>query len=92
MTTQEQLEALRKTWRDRFGVLPEGREFARDDGDQTRRRRARMSVVEVRDDKVMLTRNGAYVQIDGSSARRRARIRKRRLRECSSSSAHSDPT
>ena len=82
VTTQEQLEALRKTWRDRFGVLPKAAENLLVMTEIKLAAAARrMSVVEVRDDKVMLTRNGAYVQIGGKFPRVAARDPGERLRE-----------
>ncbi len=82
VTTQEQLEALRKTWRDRFGQLPEAAQNLLAMTEVKLAAAARkISVVEVREDKVMLTRNGALVQIDGKFPRLSTRNPSERLQE-----------
>lgn len=82
VTTQEQLDAIRKTWRDRFGQLPEAAEnlllmteiklaaYAR-----------KITLVEARDGKLILTRGGDYVQIGGKFPRLTAEDPSARLRE-----------
>jgi transcription-repair coupling factor (superfamily II helicase) len=82
VTTQEALEALRKTWRDRFGVLPEAAENLLLTTEIKLAAAARkMSMVEVREDKAMLTRNGELIQIDGKFPRLNAPAGAGRLRE-----------
>lgn len=64
--TRAEVDTLRAAWRDRFGPLPEALENAllcsaiRIEASQRR-----MSQVEVRDEKIMLTRGGNYVLIGG---------------------------
>ena len=70
ISSQEQLDALRKTWRDRFGSLPEPVEnlltmseiklaaFTR-----------KITIVEARDGKLMLTRAGDYILLGGKFPR-----------------------
>jgi transcription-repair coupling factor (superfamily II helicase) len=82
VTAQEQLDALRKTWRDRFGILPEAAENLLVMTEIKIAASARkMTIVELREDKVMLTRNNAYVQIDGKFPRVSAPDPGERLRE-----------
>jgi transcription-repair coupling factor (superfamily II helicase) len=64
--TRAQTDALRVAWRDRFGPLPDALENAllcaaiRIEASQRR-----ISQVEVKDEKLMLTRGGSYVLIGG---------------------------
>jgi transcription-repair coupling factor (superfamily II helicase) len=64
--TREEVDTLRMTWRDRFGPLPPALENAllcatiRIEASQRR-----ISQVEVKDGKIMLTRGGSYVLIGG---------------------------
>ena len=82
ITTQEALETLRKTWRDRFGVLPEAAENLLIMTEIKLAAAARkMTIVEVREDKAMLTRNEQLIQIDGKFPRLRATQPGERLRE-----------
>jgi transcription-repair coupling factor (superfamily II helicase) len=82
VNTQEQLEALRKTWRDRFGALPEAAENLLLLTEIKLAAAARkMSMVEVREDKAMLTRNGALIQIGGKFPRLVSNNRVERLHE-----------
>jgi transcription-repair coupling factor (superfamily II helicase) len=70
VTTQEHLDALRKTWRDRFGLLPEAAENLLV---MTEIRLAasqrKITQVEAREGKLILTRGGDYVQIGGKFPR-----------------------
>ncbi|MEQ1859469.1 MAG: transcription-repair coupling factor [Chthoniobacteraceae bacterium] len=67
---QEQLDALRETWRDRFGPLPEAAEnLLRLTALKVAAQGRQFSVVEVREDRVMLMRAGSYVQIGGKFPR-----------------------
>ncbi|MGB8168692.1 MAG: transcription-repair coupling factor [Chthoniobacteraceae bacterium] len=82
VTTQEALEALRKTWRDRFGVLPEAAENLLIMTEIKLAAAGRkMTIVEVREDKAMLTRNGELIQISGKFPRLAATTGSERLRE-----------
>ncbi len=82
VTTQEVLDALRKTWRDRFGPLPEAAENLLLTTEIKLAAAARkMTVVEVREDKAMLTRNGELIQIAGKFPRLAATRPGERLRE-----------
>jgi transcription-repair coupling factor (superfamily II helicase) len=82
VTTQEMLDALRATWRDRFGPLPRPVENLLMLTEVKLSAAVRkLSVVEVREDKVMLTRNGDFIQIDGKFPRIQAPKPDDRLRE-----------
>ncbi|MEI8294174.1 MAG: transcription-repair coupling factor [bacterium] len=64
--TREEVDALRKAWRDRFGPLPPALENALlCSAIRIEASRRRISQVEVREDKLMLTRGGSYVLIGG---------------------------
>ncbi|MEO8353817.1 MAG: helicase-related protein, partial [Chthoniobacteraceae bacterium] len=82
ITMREQLDALRKTWRDRFGRLPISAEnlLALTELKISAAIRT-MSVIEVRDDKVMITRHGELVQIGGKFPRVGAKDPNERLQE-----------
>jgi len=82
VTTQEQLEALRKIWRDRFGPLPEAAEnlLAMTEVKLAAATR-KISVVEARDGKLMLTRGGDFILIGGKFPRLTAPEPTPRLRE-----------
>jgi transcription-repair coupling factor (superfamily II helicase) len=78
----EQLESFRKTWRDRFGPLPDAAENLLLLTDLKISAAARkISVVEVREEKVMLSRTGAYIQIGGKFPRLTANDPAERIRE-----------
>jgi transcription-repair coupling factor (superfamily II helicase) len=78
----EQLESLRKTWRDRFGPLPGAAENLLLLTDLKISAAARkISVVEVREDKAMLARAGVYIQIGGKFPRLTATDPTERIRE-----------
>jgi transcription-repair coupling factor (superfamily II helicase) len=82
VTTQEQLEAIRKTWRDRFGVLPEAAENLLTMTEIKLAASARkITQVEAREGKLILTRAGDYVQIGGKFPRLTAAEPSARLRE-----------
>ena len=82
VSTAEQLEALRKTWRDRFGPLPDAVENLLLMTEIKLLAAARkMTVVEVREDKVMLTRGGDYILIGGKFPRLHAAAPNQRLTE-----------
>jgi transcription-repair coupling factor (superfamily II helicase) len=82
VTTQEQLDAIRKTWRDRFGVLPEAAENLLVMTEIKLAANARkITVVEAREGKLILTRGGDYVQIGGKFPRLTAADPSARLRE-----------
>jgi transcription-repair coupling factor (superfamily II helicase) len=82
ISTQEQLEAVRKNWRDRFGRLPGAAENLLLLGELRVSAAARkIDSVEVRDDRVMLMRNGQYIQIGGKFPRVNAEDPHERLNE-----------
>jgi transcription-repair coupling factor (superfamily II helicase) len=82
VTTQEQLDAIRKTWRDRFGVLPEAAENLLIMTEIKLAASGRkFTMVEAREGKLILTRGGDYVQIDGKFPRLTATDPSSRLRE-----------
>ena len=82
VNTQEQLDALRKTWRDRFGPFPGAAENLLVMTEIKLAAAARkITQVEARDGKLILTRGGDYVQIDGKFPRLTASDPGERLRE-----------
>ena len=82
VTTQEQLDNLRKTWRDRFGVLPDAAENLLVMTEIKLAASARkITQVEAREGKLILTRGGDYVQIGGKFPRLTASEPGARLRE-----------
>ncbi len=82
VNTQEQLDALRKTWRDRFGPLPEAAENLLVMTEIKLAAAARkITQIEVRDGKLILTRGGDYVQIGGKFPRLTAGAPGERLSE-----------
>ncbi len=81
-TTQEQLDQLRATWRDRFGRLPDAVDNLLALGSAKLAAAARkITRVEVRDRKLMLTRGGDYVLIGGKFPRLAAKNPTEMLRE-----------
>jgi transcription-repair coupling factor (superfamily II helicase) len=81
-TTQEQLDRLQDVWRDRFGPLPDAVENLLLLGSIRLVAAARkITRVEVRDQKLMLTRGGDYVLINGKFPRLTADEPAERLRE-----------
>jgi transcription-repair coupling factor (superfamily II helicase) len=82
VTVQEQLDSIRKTWRDRFGPLPEAAENLLS---MTEIKLAaalrKITQVEARDGKLILTRAGDYVQIGGKFPRLTTPHPAMRLRE-----------
>jgi len=82
VATQEQLDKVRKNWRDRFGPLPEAVEnlviLSEIKLAATARKIAR---VEVRESKLMLTRGGDYILVSGKFPRLQADEPGNRLRE-----------
>ena len=82
VSTQEALDALRKTWRDRFGPLPEAAENLLLMTEIKLAAAARkITQVEAREGKLILTRGGDYVQIGGKFPRLSATTPGEQLRE-----------
>jgi transcription-repair coupling factor (superfamily II helicase) len=82
IATPEELDALRKAWRDRFGPLPDAVENLLCLSEIRISAAARkFSSVEVREGRVMLMRAGHYVQIDGKFPRLAASEPGKMLRE-----------
>ncbi len=82
IATQEELDAVRKTWRDRFGKLPPPSENLIVLSEIKLAAAARkITVVEAKDGKLMLTRNADYILIDGKFPRLTASDPAARLRE-----------
>jgi len=80
--TREELDALRAAWRDRFGPLPQALENAiLRAAIQLEASRRRIPLVEVRDEKLMLTRGGNFILIGGRFPRLTAPDPDSRLRE-----------
>ena len=70
LATQEQLEELRKTWRDRFGILPAASENLLLVTELKIAAVARkITALEVRGEKVMLKRGGDYILLGGKFPR-----------------------
>jgi transcription-repair coupling factor (superfamily II helicase) len=82
ISTPEDLATLRKTWRDRFGAAPRPVENLLLLSEIKLAAAARkISAVEVKDDKVMLTRLGDFILISGKFPRVSARNPNDRLQE-----------
>jgi transcription-repair coupling factor (superfamily II helicase) len=82
ITSQEELEALCKAWRDRFGPLPHAvvnllllSEIKIAAGAR------KIAVVEVREQKAMFTRGGDYILLGGKFPRLHEKAPDQRLRE-----------
>jgi transcription-repair coupling factor (superfamily II helicase) len=70
ITTAEQLQRLRRDWRDRFGKWPEPVDNLLLLSEvKLSAARARVSRVEVREDKLMLTRRGDFILVGGKFPR-----------------------
>ena len=79
---RKQLDALRKVWRDRFGKLPPAAENLIVLSEIKLAAAARkITAVDVRDGKLMLTRSGDFILIDGKFPRLTADDPAARLRE-----------
>ena len=64
--TRDELEALRSAWRDRFGLLPRAAENALIAAAiRLEASKRRIPLVEVRGEKLMLTRGGSFILIGG---------------------------
>ena len=64
------LDALRENWKDRFGHLPASAEnLLRVTEIRIRAARKGCSVLEIQDQKLKLTKNGKYIQINGKFPR-----------------------
>ena len=82
IATQEALDALRATWRDRFGALPEPVENLLLLTEIKLSAAVRkVTIVEVKENRVMLTRHGDFIQIDGKFPRVGATDPNKRLHE-----------
>lgn len=74
VVTQKELAELIRHWRDRYGVFPAAVEnLLRCTELKLNAHRAGVSAVEVKDQKLMLTRKGEYIQIGGKFPRLDAR-------------------
>jgi transcription-repair coupling factor (superfamily II helicase) len=81
-TEKEGLEKLRREWRDRFGKLPPPMELLLQVTElKLLAAEKNITVVETREDKLMLTRNGDYIQVEGKFPRLIKREAKARLNE-----------
>ena len=82
LNTQEALDKLRKDWRDRFGRFPDAVENLLTLAELRISSAARkITVVEVKDDKLILTRGGDFILIGGKFPRLTAKGGAARLRE-----------
>jgi transcription-repair coupling factor (superfamily II helicase) len=78
--THKELKSLLANWRDRFGPHPAAVEtLAEATALKIAAAAAKISVVELRDDKLMLTRNGSYILVDGKFPRLHAKTGRPRL-------------
>ena len=76
------LEELKKEWRDRFGPLPEAAELAlKVAGLKIAAAAKGLTVIEVKEDKLMLRRNEDYVMAGGKFPRLREKSAAARLKE-----------
>ena len=70
ITSQEQLDELKKSWRDRFGPIPSAAENLLTVTEiKIAAVTRKVTAVEVREDKVMLTRGGDYILLGGKFPR-----------------------
>jgi transcription-repair coupling factor (superfamily II helicase) len=70
INNQEQLDKLRKTWRDRFGPLPQAAQTLLQLSElKIAASAAKITRLEVRENKVMLTRGGDYILLGGKFPR-----------------------
>jgi transcription-repair coupling factor (superfamily II helicase) len=82
VTTQEEFDALRKIWRDRFGRMPVAAEnLLRLTEIKISAMARKITVVEVREDKLMLTRANDFILLGGKFPRLTATDPTARLRE-----------
>jgi transcription-repair coupling factor (superfamily II helicase) len=82
LSTQEELDALRKTWRDRFGPLPEAAENLVILNELKLAAAARrITAIEAKDEKAMLKRGGDYVLLGTKFPRLTAATPTARLQE-----------
>jgi transcription-repair coupling factor (superfamily II helicase) len=82
ITANEQLDQLRKSWRDRFGPLPDAVEnLLLMTEIKLAGSSRRFAVVEVREEKLMLTRGGDFVLMGGKFPRLTADAPEAKLRE-----------
>ncbi|MBV9007617.1 MAG: transcription-repair coupling factor [Verrucomicrobia bacterium] len=82
ITTSEELEQLRKEWRDRFGGFPEAvTNLLTLTQIKLAATRAQITQVEVRQDKLMLTRRGDFILVAGKFPRLVASKMEERLAE-----------
>jgi len=81
-TERAGLEALRKEWRDRFGKLPAPMELLLQVTEvKLFAAEKNVTMVEAKEDKLMLTRNGDFIQVGGKFPRLAKREPKARLAE-----------
>jgi transcription-repair coupling factor (superfamily II helicase) len=82
VATPQELDALRKTWRDRFGKLPPAAENLLTLTEiKLAAAACKIAVVEAREGKLMLTRSNDFILIDGKFPRLSASDPAARLRE-----------
>ena len=82
VASPEQLDKVRKSWRDRFGPLPEAVENLITLSEIKLAGAARkLAKVEVKDQKLMLTRGGDYILVSGRFPRLQSESPDKRLRE-----------
>jgi len=68
--TRKELDSLEKRWKDQFGKLPPAIEhLLLCAGLRLAASAASITIVEIKDGKLMLTRNGRYVMLDGKFPR-----------------------
>ena len=82
VTTRDELQRLEKDWRDRFGALPEpARNLLTLTEIKLAAARQRITRVETRENKLMLTRGGDFILVAGKFPRLVAAKMEERLNE-----------
>ncbi|MBL9152937.1 MAG: transcription-repair coupling factor [Verrucomicrobiales bacterium] len=80
-TAVKDLDDLRKNWKDRFGKLPDAADFLLTATElKIRAAHQGIGAVEIKDDKLMLTKKGKFIQINGRFPRLEGKSHAKKLR------------
>ncbi|MCB1076887.1 MAG: transcription-repair coupling factor, partial [Verrucomicrobiae bacterium] len=80
-TSVKDLDELRNNWKDRFGKLPDAAEFLLTATElKIRAAHQGVAALEIREDKLMLTKKGKYLQINGRFPRLEGKSQAKKLR------------